>query len=189
MEVKAPVRSFVSWLTVVAVLASAATGSNLIARDIQYLKAIKNRGAVSELPLIGSLRGVTLFSAEEWKPAKPHVAIFPIDLNISNLPYWTDVVRLSAEAEPYTEFVGVCLLDAECGGKSDKRAPFTLLGQLDPFQMRSMSLAKKRNVVLLYYGTRLVSELTFTDDPATVAREIVEIVVNGSRARRSQILQ
>jgi hypothetical protein len=108
-------------------------------------------------PKIGSFVGIDT-QGDDKKPNlddNGHLLLFVIHHNRihSDIQSWNHVIILASQARPQVgariEYWGICDCGAECN-PYQREAHFTILGYLEPFEMRVVADADAKDEALLY---------------------------------------
>jgi hypothetical protein len=125
------------------------------AKELQRYRYNRNENALTIK--IGSFVGIDT-EGDEKKPDlddNGHLLLFVLHHNRihSDIQFWNHVIILAGQARPqvggHIQYWGVCDSGAECNPHR-READFTILGYLEPFEMRIVSAADARDEALLY---------------------------------------
>lgn len=150
-----------------ALMMSTAAALALTVADLSaYRKLEMTRQVVVESPSPGSLAGQIAHGDQEWAPQHPEksrVLLFVVaaDGKVGDLKYWTEVALQLRIAAPGLQLVGVCSVRADCVIPPAAPEALTLLGAMDPMQMRALAIASSEGRGFMYdaRGVRQTVEL------------------------------
>jgi hypothetical protein len=134
------------------------------------------------VPTFGSLEGINVRGDTEAPKFSDggHLLVFAIhhERGAIDVKFWNDVIHLvkatRQETSESMEYWGICDAGAECNGFQSV-ASFTILGYLDPLEMRVVADADARGEALLYdHLRRLKAQLVRGPDPTVEANLVLQ---------------
>jgi len=148
-------KAILTLLCLTMLLLSGTRFALLGAKELHRYRSNRNINAYT--PKSGSFIGIDA-EGEEKKPNlddSGHLLLFVIHHNriSSDIQSWNHVIILASQARPqvgaHIQYWGICDSGADCNPYQPE-AHFTILGYLEPFEMRIVAAADGKDEALLY---------------------------------------
>lgn len=167
--------------TLVALLMSGLAFAGLVSASLitaQQLRATQVQA--TEAPPAGNLRGQNAASDSEWTPqigpgGEAKTVLFTVreQGQKGDAKFWLDVAAQTRSKDADVEFVGLCTAGKTCFPPAEAEGLLTLISSMDPAQMRGLSLAARRERMLIYRNEKFQTMLPIQSGAQNTVIEIV----------------
>ena len=163
-------------LTIILLVAAAARLASLTRTEVRRLDNAKRQAAA--VPSSGSHYGVgsegQLISA---LPIFKYRVLFVLRSSTlsKDIDYWNAVHDVVGSAESRIDWWGICDAGQSCAKHQD-RAKFSIVGFLDPYQMRVMTSAYSDGTALFYQGQALKGRVPIGASTTDTATRVVSLL-------------